>query len=102
MKKNLEQSVTLLNGDSIKNKDGKDVTVSDIIVDVLTMPSHDDNHGADGVEKHRRYKLAQRIFDGGDIDLLPEDIVKIKELLGQPSRGLSSLVVGQIYDLLDA
>lgn len=51
-----------------------------------------------GDKKAERGKLAFRIYDAGEIELTSEEIVLIKQCVGE---FLGPIVVTQVYDILD-
>jgi hypothetical protein len=57
------------------------------------------NESIDGEEKHRRFKLWQRLKDGGEIEVKAEEIVLLKRLIGM---GATPLICGQAWDILEA
>ena len=83
-----------LDGAPVPSADG-DLTLGTVLCDaLLTLGKADD---ATGMEKVRRYRLAQAIHDGSPT-LTAEDVVLLKDLVG---AHYIPLVVGQVWDILD-
>jgi hypothetical protein len=49
-------------------------------------------------EKVKRFRLAQRITNGGALDIALEDVVLLKDIIG---KAYPPLVVGRAFELLD-
>lgn len=75
---------------------GKPLTVKRVLINACCSPVQGEN--IDGVEKYKRYKLADRISKNDEAQLSAEDIVLLKTLVG---KLYFPLIVGQIYDLLE-
>lgn len=82
-------------GEPARDK-GKFMTMLDLVKTALftTLPGD-----ADGEEKFKRFELIQRIKTGGEQDMLPEEIVLIKQRAGM---ALTVNAVGQLYKILNA
>ena len=74
----------------------KEMTLGMICVEALGAQIPGEN--VDGVEKFKRYQLIRKIFFGGELELEPEDIVKIKDLVGKTG---STAVVGPVWEILN-
>ena len=48
--------------------------------------------------KYDCYKLAQRVADGGEQDLKPEEVVLLKKRI---SDSFGPIIVGRAYDILN-
>lgn len=94
--KNLDIQLKAFDGEVIKDAD-KPLTMKTVIVSALLAPEADKK--PDGAESAKRYKLALRLYDGGEQDLKPEELTLIKMLVGQ---SYAPMVVGQIYEWADA
>ena len=63
------------------------------------MGVYADEQNLDGSEKVRRYQLATSIFGANSpLDLLAEDIVMCKKLIG---KGFPTLVAGQAIPMIE-
>lgn len=60
---------------------------------------HPDDERVSGEKKYARFKLACRINDSASVELKAEDVVMLKEMI---ARSYTPLVVGLMYDLLEA
>jgi hypothetical protein len=79
-------------------QDSKAMTLADAAVNALLIPYNDEPNLA-GVEKVKRFKLAQKIEDGADrVELTAEEISAIKLLIG---KAFNATVVGYSYELLE-
>jgi hypothetical protein len=63
---------------------------------LLTPQATDQNMPPD--EKIKRFRLAQRITNGGAVDIPLEDIVLLKDIIG---KFYPPLVVGRAFELFD-
>lgn len=97
MKKNLNVELLDFKGKPVTEKDKK-IIIKDVVINALM--SVDPQKNIDGTEKFNRYKLAQKIDTKPEnCELSSEDIVKIKEVVGQ---GYGPLVVGFVFNLLES
>ncbi len=64
----------------------------------LTGNPKDPTKQINGVEKLKRFELAQKINKGGEIEVTVEEITLIKQLIGEY---LPIIIVGRCYELLD-
>ena len=85
-----------ITGDKIEIKDGKEVvSLKNVSVNALLAPEQ----GIDGKEKLDRFILAEKIQKCTEpLELIPEDVAKIKLVIG---KIYPALIVGQSYRLLD-
>ena len=51
-----------------------------------------------GTVKIKRYELARKINEGGEVEVTAEDISMIKERVG---IAFGTLIVGSVYDILE-
>lgn len=89
-----EKVLTTLNGDPITDG-SKPINLRFVTVEALCSEFEDK---ASGEEKLRRWKLVQRISDGGECELSAEDVSLIKTLIG---RRWPVLISGQSWEYLE-
>lgn len=112
MKRKLNVALKNLDGTNITEATVQQLEVGKAVVQSLTVMTasiacgnaltqlFEDERSLSGVEKHKRGKLAQRVFDAeGEIDLSAEEITTIKTCVG---KHFNPLVVAQIYDILES
>lgn len=92
MKINFSQTIKNLNNKDIEDNEGV-LTLARIATNALLA-----NDKVEGTEKMKRFTLATKIHEGGVQDLKPEEVTKIKELVGE---GFPPLIVGRAYEILD-
>lgn len=104
MLRNFDKQITLIDGTLVVDSDRRDaegnlkpMLQKDCIVNALVM-SRDADAGLSGDERLRRYRLAEKVQDGGDIDLTVDDIAHIKSAI---EKTATTLIYGQIVDALD-
>ena len=85
-----------LRGEPIKDGTG-DFTLGMASCTAL-LSSYQDEQGLDPKDKVRRYKLATKVSDGGEVDLSVEEISDLKKLIG---KAFPPLIVGRAYEILD-
>jgi len=94
--KNLKGTVLL---ESFIDKAGEmqenEVSLSDVAVTALTRKADKDMKP---VEKMLRYKIAQKIVGGKDINLTDDELKKIKDCIGEE---MPTMYVGASFELLD-
>jgi len=87
-----------LDGQVMKDNDGQgnaiDATVKMVIVNAILAPVQKES----GVDKVKKFDLAQRIYKSDEVDLTAEEISLIKERVGE---SFPPIVVGQIWNLLE-
>ena len=97
MKINVDEKLKTLDGQTMMDNDGKgnavEASLKTLLVNAVLAPANEDK----GVDKVRKYELAKMIFKGGEVDLTPEDIILIKEQVG---NNFAPIVVGQCYEML--
>ena len=86
-----------MDGQTMKDNDGQgnaiDATVKMAIVNAILSPVERES----GIEKVKKYELAKKIYASDEVDLNEDEIKTIKDRVGE---SFSSLVVGQIFELL--
>lgn len=95
--KNFDADLKMIDGTPVKEGEVALKMKTSVVNSLLGF--FPDEQNLTGEEKVKRYELASKIYAGGDIDLKPEEIVLIKKLVG---KGAPTLVVGQVYKLLDS
>ena len=98
MIKNFDASINGLNGQPIKDENGDSIILKSLTINALEG-NFEDERNLLGEEKDKRGLLADKIFAGGEIDVTPEEIVLIKQLIG---KAFPTLLVTRAYQLLDA
>ena len=99
----LSKTMTNLDGSAATDDAGKPIPLVRYCEMALTAAFPDEQ--IDGEEKFKRFKLAVKLGAGGQnlpaghVLLEPEEIVKVKQLIG---KAYGAVVVGRIYDLLNA
>lgn len=101
----LKEDVLDGEGKPKKNEDGsfaqKDLTLKKFVVDALLQIEKDKNGNpleVSGEEKLTRYELAKRINQDKCEEITQDERLLIKKLCAKP---FTTLVVGQIYEILD-
>jgi hypothetical protein len=90
--------IKTLSGQSFKTKEGdadRDMTLADAAVEGLLAPTQAPESGE---EKFRLFKLAERIYKAGEVDVEPEEIALIKQKIG---AHYLPAVVGPAFKLLN-
>lgn len=78
----------------------KPIKLKDLALNSLGSVHHDE-HGITGEEKATRFALMMRIYatkDGEELELTPEEVTKIKQLVG---KMFPPLHVGRAYEILN-
>jgi hypothetical protein len=83
-------------GEPMKAEDEKEVTLGNVAETALLASFQDEALKLEGSEKVKRFKIAMKI--DGVTDMTPEEVVKIKELVG---KAFGPLIVGRAYEILD-
>ena len=93
----VDTPLTTMDGKVMKDNDGQgnavDATVKMCMINALLSPVQNEK----GLDKVKKFDLAQRIYKTDEINLTAEEISLIKERVGDI---FPPLVVGQIYELL--
>lgn len=106
MKISLNQKLKTLNGEVIKQSfekgkkiEERELTFAEVFIQSL-LTSFEDEQKLSGIDKMKRYVLAQKINRNKDkvADLTVEEVALIKELIG---KGYNALVVGQVWETLE-
>ena len=93
MKVKFGEAITNLLGDPIL-QDGKPLTLGIVAGAALLT----DAPKLDARTKVKRFILAQKIFEGGEINLEVEEIAEIKKIIGEI---YPPLIVGRSWELLE-
>lgn len=96
MKIDLSTVICDLDGKPIKAADAKDFTVGMCACNALLTPDAKDE--TSGEDKVKRFRLAERVYEGGEQDLSVEDIALLKQLIG---KIYPPLTVGRAFEVLD-
>ena len=104
MKINFNSKILNLKKQPISNLvDGKEteLILKDVCVNALLSesPPTQNQPAPTGMQKLKKYKLSQKIFEGGEQEITSDDITLIKECIGQT---YNTLIVGDTYNLLEA
>jgi len=95
----IEMSTVLMTIDDEPLKmNEKDMLLKDACIRALFAVSNDDLKKQSGQEKFDRYTLGLKINKGGVVDLTPEEVVKLRKLVGD-SFGPS--VIGPAWTALE-
>lgn len=98
MKVNVDVVLKNLNGESLKDSDGKgnviDATLKLAIVNALLAPSQKQESGIDKIKK---FDLAKRVFNGSEVDLNEQDLILIKDCV---NTVYPPLICGQVNEML--
>ena len=89
--------LTTLDGQTMKdNVDGQavDATVRMAIVNAVLAPVQKES----GIDKVKKFNLAQRIYKDDEVELTAEEVSLIKACVGE---NFAPIVVGQIWNLLE-
>lgn len=90
-----DKILTNIDGAAIKDALQKDITLRSIGANALLVAYPDERLSGD--EQVKRFKLAIKISVNGEVDVTPEEIVLIKQVI---SKGYAPLVVGRCYEIL--
>ena len=99
MVKNLNKTFKNVDGTEIVDPQTKDVIkLSVICINALLTPREDDNK-LSGVDKVKRWKLAQEIYSKPEeIDLSAEDVTLLKDLI---AKSYGTVVTAQAWEMLE-
>lgn len=95
--KNFDAILTTRAGEEIKTENDVPLTAKTVILACLDGRP---GNTIQGEEKHKRFKLGERVYKGGDEDYIAEELALIKRVVGESE--FYPLVVGQIYDIIDS
>lgn len=92
----IDLSTTILDLDKKPIKDGeKDFTLATACCNALLTPEQGETSGE---EKVKRFRLAEKVYDGGEQELSVDDVALLKKLIG---KIYPPLVVGRAFEILD-
>jgi hypothetical protein len=101
MKVDFSSPINGLDNKPVKEANGSggsmEITMSSICCSVL-LTQDTEEAAATGEEKVKRFKIAEKVYSGGEQDLSAEDIVLLKRLIG---KFYGPLVVARAYDILE-
>jgi len=97
MKVNVDLTLKNIDGSVLIDRNEKGEAVEAILKTALINAVLTPVEREKGVEKVRKFQLAQRLYAGGEVDLTLDDVKLLKERVGDV---YSPLIVGQIYELL--
>lgn len=97
MQRNFDAHLTDLYGNVILDENKNKIPMSAPLVNVLLAEFPEER--IDGVEKLKRFKLAEKISKGGPIDLDIDELALLKKLVG---KWLNPLLNGKIMPLLES
>ncbi len=103
MKVNFSQTFPDFDGEPIKDDDPKSKTHGQVLTLGLIgtralMGVTEDTHKEPGEQKVKDHDLARRIYKGGDVDIKPEEAVRLK---GRIAIFFGPIVSGQALPMLD-
>jgi len=96
MKIQMNQELKRLDG--VPLKDGENVVALKKPCVEALLGIYPDETGLSGEDKLLRWRLAQRIDKGGEVELAAENIALIKKLV---AKAYGPLIVGQVWELLE-
>lgn len=94
--KNFDFALKDLTGKTITDENGTEFIAKVAVINALVNEGFDKETG---LQKTRRFNVAMRIYEGGDIELTREEVETIKTAVGNSSFG--PIVVGPIFNYLD-
>lgn len=77
------------------SKDERPMELKDVAIEALLAVTPEQQTGE---QKFKQYEISQKIYPGGEVDLLPEDITLIKQRIGMI---YGPAIVGPAYKLLN-
>jgi len=100
---NLDQVLTEFDGttplvDETQKGEGPVPVVLNKVCFRALVSTYADERNVTGEDKYKRGKLAERVYNGGVVDLEAKEIELIKELVG---KAYSPIIVGQAWDMLE-
>lgn len=97
MKLDVTQVLKNMEGKTMKDSDGNgnaiDATIRMAIVNALLSPVQKDT----GVDKMKKWELAQRVFKQDEVEVSIDDVKIIKDRIGEL---YPPLIVGQVWKIL--
>lgn len=97
MIRDFSKVLTGLDGQPLKDGD-KEIPLSVVCVNAL-RGVYRGEEDLSGVEKEKRYKLCERIYEQGEVEISIEELALIKNLVG---KGYPVDIVGPAYALLES
>lgn len=97
MKRDFSTQLKSLDGEPLVNQ-GKPFTLGAAVIGALMTPFDDEAH-ISGEQKFNRYNLAVKINAPSAAEVSAEEIAQMKLVVG---KAYGPLVVGQVFNLLDA
>ena len=95
----LSHILTNLEAVPLKQQDGKDITLRDVVINALTQD--DPRAQVNGDERFKRFQLALRVHSATEtIDLSAEDVALIKRLV-MNSPFFNIVAIGRAVDALE-
>lgn len=98
MKFNVDIVLKNLQGETLKDTDSKgeiiEATAKLAIVNAVLAPSQKQDSGVDKIKK---YELAKKVFNGGNVDLNEDEIKMIKDCV---NTIYPPLICGQLNEML--
>ena len=100
----LNEKIYGLNGVALQDIDRNgnilgDIVLKSIMIEALLRP-HASEERVSGVEKLKRFNLAQKIYESTEeVSLQTEEVALIKELVGV--KGFPVLIVGRVFSMLE-
>jgi hypothetical protein len=79
MKIDFSQILTQFSGEPITGEGGSPFTLGQAVVNALLQPVQN----ATPMDKIRRARIAEQAFDGREIEVSPEDLVVMRDAVGQ-------------------
>lgn len=98
MKRDFSTDLIGLGDAKLVDEKGEALKLSAIAVNVL-VGQYQDEQGLSGEDKFARYKLAERLNQGGVQEISAEEIALLKKLIG---KAYGPIVVGPAYEALEA
>lgn len=91
--KNFDFEITDIKGSPIEGKPlAKDIVVASLLA------TYQDEPALKGEDKYKRWKLADKIQAGNDVELTTEELVLIKTLVGKYA---TPMAIGPIYNAIE-
>jgi hypothetical protein len=98
MKVDTTQVLKTLDGQVMKDNDGQgnavDATLKMALVNSILSPVQKES----GIDKVKKFNLAQRVYKDDEVELTAEDITLIKERVGET---FAPIIVGQVWNILE-
>lgn len=96
MKVKTDQLITDLSNKPIKDTDGSELTLGDVLCNALMGAPQGEK--LDGKESVKKYNLALRIHNNGEVELSAEEVVDLLKVVGSMYL---PMVAGAVYHILD-